>query len=294
MKEANLTKEQEALFDFFFDYSFEFGWDVPDLYYYRSGSSLHSIFEKDSIILRLTLAEYFDDKLEGKAVEVYYDIALENLLADGRITQEQYEDLIEIELPKRRLIIHRTETEENHAKWEEYDTYVICFSSKKDDPYMYDRYVHNKATGGFCVEFSGIEIKSLSHDSMKNESIIKLIRVLYGKQAVSYIQEQIISIIQNPFLYKNRTQVLGEVLTQVQFSAKRSRYYRENEIRLVVFLAKDDHKKHPTLYKDDTGKNLYLRIPKHMVFDVSADPSNDPSMTEEVIQFIEDQGYRMM
>ena len=300
MTEVFLTSEQKALSDFFFKYDFELGWDIPNLYYYRSGSSLKTIFDKNNIILRLTRADHFPDKLEGKAVEVYYDIALESMLESGKITQEQFEELAEVEMPDRTLLIHESDLGIGAAKWEEFDAYVICFSTQKDDPFMYERYVHKKTAGGFCVEFSGVEMKSLSDKSINNESNIKLIQVMYGSQVIRYIEDQVVNVISDPFLYKNRKEVLGEVLHQVQFSAKRSRYYRENEIRMVVYLAKDDEKEHPDIFwkTDETGKKqkkyLYFQVPKYMVFNVTSNPNNDPNATVTVMNYIQTQGYSMI
>lgn len=300
MKNAVPTDEQDALFEFFFDYEFELGWDVPDLYHYRSGSSVSKMFNKDNFILRLTAADQFEDKLEGKAVEVYYDITLEKLARDGKITAEQVKDLSTIDIPDKTLIIHKTDEGMNWAKWEEFETYVICFSTEKDDPFMYERYVHNKSTGGFCIELSGIEIRSLSQLSMDNESHIKLIPVMYGEKTVRYLESQIMRVAGNSFLYKNRNEVIGEILHQIQFSAKRSRYSKENEIRLLIYLAKGDYSDHPNLNRDRDEKEkiiskyINFKIPKEMVFNVTADTQNEEQTTKRMMSSFQELGYHFI
>ena len=300
MRSTAPSNEQDALFEFFFDYDFELGWNAPDLYHYRSGSSVSKMFNKDDLILRLTAADQFEDKLEGKAVEVYFDITLEKLVRDGKITSEQFKDLSTIDTPDKALIIHKTDDGMNWAKWEEFETYVICFSTEKDDPFMYEKYVHNKSTGGFCIELSGIEIRSLSHLGMDNESIIKLIPVMYGEDTVRYLESQIMRVAGNPFLYKNRNQVIGEILHQIQFSAKRSRYSKENEIRLLMYLAKGDCSDHPNLFrdKDEEGKivskYINFRIPKEMVFNVTADTQNEDHCTKRIMAFFQELGYQFI
>ena len=300
MNEVQLTAEQEALAAFYFNYDFELGWNVPDLYHYRSGSSIESIFESGNITLRLTAADCFEDKLEGKAVEVYYDIALEEMLRDSTITTKQFEELSQVEMPNRMLIIHKTDDGLNWGKWEEFDAFIICFSTVKDDPYMYEKYVHNKKSGGFCIEFSGIELRFISHLSMDNEAIIKLIPVMYGGRAVDYIKEQVQKVIQDPVLYDNKDQVLGEVLHQVQFSAKRNRYSKENEIRLIVYMAKSDYKEHPNIFRDINSsgekKKEYIkfRITKNVVFNITPDPNNNPDTTAKAIKHIQTRGYSLV
>lgn len=300
MKNAVPTDEQDALFEFFFDYEFELGWDVPDLYHYRSGSSVSKMFNKDNLILRLTAADQFEDKLEGKAVEVYYDITLEKLARDGKITAEQFKDLSTIDIPDKTLIIHKTDEGMNWAKWEEFETYVICFSTEKDDPFMYERYVHNKSTGGFCIELSGIEIRSLSQLSIDNESHIKLIPVMYGEKTVRYLESQIMRVAGNSFLYKNRNEVIGEILHQIQFSAKRSRYSKENEIRLLIYLAKGDYSDHPNLNRDRDEKEkiiskyINFKIPKEVVFNVTADTQNEEQTTKRMMASFQELGYHFI
>lgn len=300
MTDIDWTDEYEALTSFSLRFDYGFGSVVPELYHYRSGSSLTSILYKENVVLRLTSAERFEDKLEGRAVEVYYDIALENMLNTGELTQKQFDELTQVEMPNKLLFIRKNEKGINEAKREEFDAYVICFSTVQDDPFMYDNYVHNKSTGGFCIALSGGEIKSLAQLGMKNEAFIRLIPVMYGWRAIQYIEEQVLKVIQNPFLYKNRKSVLGSVLQHVQFSAKRSRYSKENETRLVVYLAKNDAKEHPNLFRDtnDNGEvqkdYILFRIPKYMVFDVTADSQNESTTTQDVMSFIDAQGYRLL
>ena len=300
MNENKLEKEIETTFRFYFTHNFEFNLNAPDLYHYRSGSSITSIFESENIILRLTAADCFEDKLEGKAVEVYYDIALEEMLRDGQITKKQFEELSQVEIPNRVFIFQKTEDGLDLGKWVEFDAFIICFSTVKDDPYMYKKYVHNKESGGFCIEFSGTELCFISHLSMDNEASIKLIPVMYGGQAVEYIKEQVQEVINDSVLYKRREQVLGEILHQVQFSVKRNRYSRENEIRLIVYMAKNDFEEHPNIFRDVNSngekKKEYIkfRIPKNVVFNITPDPNNNPDTTDKAIKHIQAQGYSLI
>lgn len=300
MDELLLTEVDKALIDFTFSYRFEIPWNIDELYYYRSGKSLKHIFSKDDLILRLTVADQFEDKLEGKAVEVYFDIALEEMLNGGELSPKQFEELSQIDIPNVAMFCHKTDNGIPLFKWEEFSTYIICFSKVKDDPYMFEKYVHNKETGGFCVEFSSVELDSLSQYGMENEAIIKLIPVMYGYQTINYIKDEVRKLIQSPYLYQNKEYALSEVLHTVQFSAKRSRFNKENEIRMVVYLVKDDIGNHRDLYRDsnkteeEKKKYLNFRIPKHMVFNVTSDPLNVPDMTERMKSYVLNQGYRMI
>ena len=290
-------KEQQALFDFILNFEFDRDVTSQELYYYRSGSSLISILGKENVGLRLTLAEQFDDKLEGKAVELYYDVALENLLNAGKIDRDQYEELIQIDMPNQIQIIYEKEDGTQMIKDKVFDAYIVCFSTKKDDPYMYNNYVHDKNSGGFCIEFFGGELESLSQIGVENEATIKLIPVMYGIQAIHFVEKQVLRIVQDPYLYVNKDTVIGMVLQYVQFSAKRSRYMKENEMRLVVYLAKDNVNDHPNICREhnkngELDKNhMLFYIPKEMVSSVSVDSKNSIAITERMIKHIKALGY---
>ena len=293
------TDEYEELTNFIFRFDYGCASIAPQLYHYRSGLSLTNIFNKSNVVLRLTSAERFDDKLEGKAVEVYYDIALENMLESGKLSQKQFDELTQLEMPNKLLFFYKNELGMDMANQEEFDAYVICFSTVQDDPYMYEKYVHNKSAGGFCMALLGGEIASLSRLGVKNEAIIKLIPVMYGSSAIQYIEEKVQKVIENSFWYQNRETVLGSILQHVQFAVKRSRYSKENEIRLVVYLRKDDTKEHPNIIRD-TDENgevkkeyISFRIPKYMVFDVTADLQNMPVATDNIMAFLDNHGYKL-
>ena len=123
---------------------------------------------------------------------------------------------------------------------------------------------------------------------------------MYGRHTIQYIEEKVQKVVQNSFLYKNREAVLGSVLQHVQFAAKRNRYSKENEIRLVVYLKKNDTKEHPNLFRDtnDNGEvrkdYILFRVPKYMVFDVTSDLQNMPETTKNIIEFLETQGYELL
>ena len=88
------AKEQESvdLFDAYFDWDPSVDDSVFELYRYYGENTVNRVLQKDFICFRLSAAENFEDKMEGKAIEVYYDLALDRLKRAGKITQEEYDE----------------------------------------------------------------------------------------------------------------------------------------------------------------------------------------------------------
>ena len=166
-----------------------FTWDVEQpccadlLYHYYSSRSVKRVIKKDGIYLRLAAAATFPDKMEGKAVEVFYDLALDELRSEKRITARQYEDFSKISVPEKLFLAKGKEN--GMIVWgdAEYEEYIICFSTEENDPYMFDNYI--KDADGYCLHFFGLSIYyDLCADSDEKEKI---------KNALCAVTDHIIS-----------------------------------------------------------------------------------------------------
>lgn len=287
------TEEEVALFNFGFSNNYEVGWDVGDLYHYRSSETvLNGIIQEKNIQLRLTYAENFPDKFEGKAIEVFYDIALEELARDGLLNKEQYATFTKVDLFDKKLFFTEEKDEISHYAMKKYEAYILCFSTVKDDPYMFEEY-GNHSKDKFCLAFSGLELRELSREDNGYPIIIKLVPVLYGKQVVEHLKVKIQEIADNQFYYKNAGVLISDILTELQYAAKLHKYYKENEIRLVVYLPKDEgvSSKHFEKYIEDGKQYLGLKLEKLALLDISAAPWNKPDTIRKINSLLKQYNY---
>ena len=76
---TQLTEDDWAQISAMWDWNIETQMHFDMLYHYYKGDTLRKVLKNDAVIFRLASASTFEDKMEGKAVEVYYDLALEEL-----------------------------------------------------------------------------------------------------------------------------------------------------------------------------------------------------------------------
>ena len=277
-----------------------FTWDVEQpccadlLYHYYSSRSVKRVIKKDGIYLRLAAAATFPDKMEGKAVEVFYDLALDELRSEKRITARQYEDFSKISVPEKLFLAKGKEN--GMIVWgdAEYEEYIICFSTEENDPYMFDNYI--KDADGYCLHFFGLSMRNLTLKSMEYQAEIKLIPVLYGRKVVDFIRNIIEKIAVDPIRSKNYEYFITDLLHYVQYAAKLSKYSKENEVRLVVFIPKELNtgELNGRLNKSADGEYLFFKIGKELLFDVTPAPYNTKTETKEIKTYLEDNGYSNM
>ena len=276
-------------------------WDVEStaqfdmLYHYYSSRTLKKVLGKDCIVMRLSAAENFDDKMEGQAVFVYYDLALEELKNEGRITDKQFTVLSKMRTPESIQFVYQRDDGWSICTHEPYEEYIICFSTVKDDPYMFNEYIHD--SDGYCLHLFGGELAALNTISMENHAEILLIPILYGREVVEFIKRKLIEILSDPAKEKIVDYFIADLLHYVQFAAKLKKYAKEHEVRLVVFLPKDHptHLQNIAFFKDEEGRRfINLSVPKYLLYDVSPAPYNAKHETKAIRDYLQKTGYDHM
>ena len=265
--------------------------DYDKLYHYYSGTTLRKVLLKDAIVFRLAKASTFEDKMEGKAVEVYYDLALSELVHDGLITTKQYESFSAISVPDKLFLSRKTDYGMVAFGNTEYEEYIICFSTEENDPYMFENYVKN--ADGYCLHFSGIDLRELTCKGLSNHAEIKLIPVLYGREVVDYIREKVLLIASNPIRSDNCNVYISALLHYVQYAAKLNKFSKENEVRLVVFRNKNagDDNRTESMVRIKDGNYLLFSVGKELLINVTPAPYNNANETKAVMDYLEKNGY---
>lgn len=273
--------------------------DVPVdcfmLYHYYKGHTLRKVIRKNKLLFRLAAAETFSDKMEGKAVEVYFDLALEELLSEHKITDTQFSKLSEMDVPRRMGFSFKDGEYYRYSNDEPFEEYIICFSKERDDLYMFETYAEE--SDGYCIHLHSDEIEELKNLGMDNHAVIKLIPVLYGREAIDYIKRKVMEAVTDPVKEEEIEYYVGSILHYVQFAAKRKKYAREKEVRLVVFLPQKCDDSLPNIqFQTDYNQNRFIlfSVPNDMLFDVTAAPYNAKAETQGMRVYLEESGYSRM
>jgi len=265
------------------------------VYHYYKGEDVQRVFTRDKIVFRMAEAATFDDKMEGKAAEIYYDLALEELLNEGKLSENDFFQLSNIGVPKTALYMYPKTKDCYCSKNEESQEYIICFSAEKDSRYMFDHYV--KGDSGYCVEFYTLELEELQNVSMDNHARITLLPVLYGKEVVEHLKEKILEIVSKPQRKKHAKTYIETLLHYIQFSAKRSKYAKEKEIRLVVMLPKKSKKTLPNISfppKENNKKFIFFEATRNIYRNISPDPRNALEKNKTMNEFLRSNNYSEM
>lgn len=263
------------------------------VYHYTKAENITNILQPKDIHIRMTHYEDFADKLEGKVVDAYLDLALEKLLKEMKITKEIYSSLTPKNLPTKELFAFNLDSKSTYGKSLECDTYIVCFCKEKDYQYMYDNY---SGYDGYCIGFSELGINEIYSHSFGKGFKVEYHSIMYGKEVIEYFYKKILELLsvveKLPEKTINLKTLLNELRKRVQYSSKLYGYSDEKEVRLVLKIPKEHTFKtdYPfTFGYDEERKRRYLELtlPKYCCLDVNC--QNPPS---DVLDYLEKNNYR--
>ena len=306
-----IIKSLEELSDEEFNALWDWEVELPSsilgpLYYYRSVRSADKILCAEKIELRLTRSDGFNDKKEGKTIQLYYQTALNELLASGSISDEWYNKFFEITVPEKMFLPVRTEDiriediciDDKITIWEEadYEEYIICFSKVANDPNMFKRFCQkdDKPGEGYCFHFYDGALYELRTLGLDNHCDIKLYPVIYGESSIDYIKQNILKILGNDYYLRDYKYYICQVFLGLRYFLKEPKYADEHEIRLVVFAPKEwgEHKSFE-IREEDNIKYLYLFLDKENLYRLTPSPANTIDQTQAFMDTIKDRGYEL-
>ncbi len=226
---------------------------APTLYHYTAEDNLNRIVLPDGISLRLTRADCFLDKNEGKHIISTFQYACEKAKADGNITTEFYDLLIQS--------IDLYSPMYDQLKQQ----YVFCFSKNGASQYLTQHYACAKGKKGVVIGLQALAIENLTATDG-----IQIYDVLYDKdQLATYMQQLIKRMYELADQDDSENTVIKQIVVS-QLAAyglvfKDSSFQNEEESRLVIdcsiankensgiFPAQDER----YLYCKIDGKELY-------------------------------------
>ena len=260
------------------------------IYHYTNASVIDKILTNDGISFRMTRVSDFSDVYEGKSIEIYYDMALEQLEQSGRISSHQRSLFNRVELPEKRVAVFKLPLKEGQPSALMSSIhmipYIICFSKNKCDPYMFKNYIKSEEQG-YCLEFYGHDIASNANISHFGEGHkFKFYNVLYGNEIIDAIKQYICDMlsciheINDQIIEQFMLGPLAGKLQDLQYSAKLSKYKQENEVRLVLFIP--EAQACPAVYSpiyqevEENGKKyIYIKFNKHALRGIFANRKVD-------------------
>ncbi len=127
--------------------------DYDTLYHYYSRDSEKNVFRENLIYFRLSKVSAYSDKTEGIVVNDYYASALHELKEEKSISDEQYELFKILQTPSKLFLPVEETNGIEHWSDTVYETYSICFSTVKNDPYMFQNYGGKGKKEGYCFHF---------------------------------------------------------------------------------------------------------------------------------------------
>ena len=116
--------------------------------------------------------------------------------------------------------------------------------------------------------------------------------VLYGDDIVKYLESKIKEVIDSPDMKRDMAWFIGEVLHRLQFVAKQSKYSKENERRLIVYLPEGETKLIPEIERTESDGKLYiyLKYSKELLCGISVCQDYD-AVSQDTLSKLEKYGY---
>ncbi len=263
-----LSKDQMAqLADLQYKYEV---FDVPDLlFHYTKFDTADLILSSEGIKFRLTDINNFSDITEGRLIQAYYEIALNNLLSKKVITTYEYDRLICIDVPEKTLIV----SDKKIGSSSEFRVYVGCFSTIAQDEYMYENYIKNESHKGYCLQIPSWILKNqFDKRGIALGCKYSLSPVIYGSRIVDEIENYLTDAknICHEFSVEIMKKALDTIIKERLFDmrpiTKLDRYRKENEVRLIVYLPKsrDNTVAFPDFINEVDEDHIEICFDKHL------------------------------
>lgn len=276
---------------------------VGDLFHYTNIENVDKILCKDKITFRMTNIDDFTDKMEGKSIEVFYDLALERLLACKKITLATYNELSALKILDTITIEVHDNNPESIIVFDNvpYVTYVSCFTIEGDSEYMQKNYFKNDEQKGCIIRLYGDFIKELSCKYQVNYRS-SLLKVKYGKEVVEDIYKTIIKVLSfgngsKEFLNNLAKPIIQMYLHELKYSAKLSRYKDEKEIRLVSYIPAEEKYQNGIRFETDpnTGKRyIHAELSKYFYRNIHFGKNLNENEKRNIKELLTDRGYCIM
>lgn len=293
------TLQAKQLMDLMFEKKIKY---IDNVYHYTTADVANLILNDEDVCLKMTLIDNFDDKLEGKAIDGFYNRALKKLLKENKISKSQYELLVKIKAPQKNVSAFYEGNGVYRGEMTESDIYITCFSKEKDDPYMIENYIKNDTRSGYCLSFSCCELKAneLMGYCFDVGFSLKMLEVKYEKQVILEMYDFIENLVRifdgcDDKLKEHSNAIIEAKLNELKYTTKLKKFRKENEIRLVLITPKGHlpHKK-LRIFFDSAKSDCLVKFPKYVIKGISNSPKLRAEEDKYWREIFKKRGYKFV
>ena len=222
------------------------------LCHYTSPSGLLGIFDSQTPSLFLTEYDSLNDTKERKDIFEILKKYCDKQLAEQKISEELYNDILSISqsdlfaitrIIDEELLLSNGEKVKGitSSSDEECHTYICSFSKNNDSLPMWRMYSKAEHYEGFCIEFS----PSAFSENYNNFSL-ELVKVIYNEKKKLDLIENVLSPIIKHYDSANKRDkeyllsILKFMIKRFQFVFKNKSFSYEKEIRAILHIPKTE------------------------------------------------------
>jgi len=252
---------------------------VDCIFHYTSPLGFQSILFQDPNNVTLWASRYdcLNDVSEGTIAEEILKEVCDELLENKKIDDYLHDLFSTVTLP-RTALLHYNKGESIKITRPEFDRYVCSFSKNKDSLSMWNYYSKGNRYEGFNIGFYATNLKeSLENFLGSVEAVPHVFPVIYKKSEQKQLIEKMLLKLKD--LYKKEQEpqiryIISNRLLDWSLIFKKECFEHEEEVRIIVFIAKHETKI-PVNYRINSGylvPYIELKIDKDSVSDIVFGP----------------------
>lgn len=270
---------------------------IDELYHYTDIDCMENILQNDKVVFRMTNINDFSDKMESKSIEVYFDLAIEQLYIDGVIDLKIKELLSSIKIDEKHLFstVDKIFGGE-YMKSEPYDVYVLCFTTDGNSSYMTENYIRNSEHKGCIIHVN----RNACGDFCKKSHDYLMMKVIYGKEVIDNIykfikDELICGDKSDEFINKYVIPLIVAYIHQLRYCTKLSKFKSEKEIRLIKYIPKTENYDENFKIEEINGKCYgYIELERYGCWDVRLVGNYKTDETQRYCDLLSERQYRVI
>lgn len=227
------------------------------LYHYTSPSGLISILFNDPKAMTLWASRYDtqNDASEGELAAKIYKKVCAKIGNTGNINLESIK-------PTRTLLMRSQVNGRTKMTRPECESYICCFSKNADLLPMWNYYAKGNAYEGYSIELDTEKLShSLTQNSLGIEVSSNIFPVIYDELEQENLVESFVRTILSKYSPEHDTSVRYAISNQLamwQLLFKSKYFEHENEVRVIINVAKPTSTKEAPLAVKYRSKGMYI------------------------------------
>lgn len=262
------------------------------IYHYTSPEGLLGIVA-DNISLRFTRNDCMNDYSEGKEIDDIYRSVCIELFAEKKIDEVFYKRIIDIKPENREVFYYKIEGGCRGGRLA-YESYICCFSQKKDALPMWNYYVKNSRYQGYNL---GLNVKEIQEQLSFDEEYIMSYHigpVVYNNDEKKEIIKKIIN---EAYLAKDSglqciENGIADRLMDLRMIFKNAAFEHEEEVRIIINIPKERRedclsKEVKIYYRNVQGliaPYIEIKFPKGTLKEVRIGPLMEDDKAKELLE----------